>query len=203
MSKSKQSSLLLVCLLIAAILFFIYYFMVMPKLDEKNSLEHTASMIRQEIGMLQQQIDERKKTQSVQNEDLAEWHVKLPSDKGLVKLLLDLEQIGARTQSNIESLQFTGYDIPVHTTAATEMPNDDTESETVLPQLHKLSFIINVETTSEEHAFRFIKRLESLERIMAVDGIDLSLSRAEQDLDHGIANPVKATIQASAFYYQK
>lgn len=201
MRSKSRSNPLLVVLLIAALIFAVYYYIVKPKLDEKSSLEHMSAALEQEIGRMQKQIDQYEQSTSSQ-EELAAQQIKVPPQKNVVNLLQDIERIGAESHSKIARLQFSGYDIPVTDVILQEA------NQTVItpqPQLKKMIFTINTESTSQVSLTRFVKKLEELERIMRIEGISFSVPEtvyADSAIDRFDEYPYKATIQVSAYYYQ-
>lgn len=110
LSGGKNSSLLLLTALVAALLFAIYYYIVLPKQDEVSSMQSSVSSLQTEVASLQEQIalvqDEQNQTAS----NTFELRKKVPQDRAMIELLLNIEEIEFVSESRIVSLDFNNYD---------------------------------------------------------------------------------------------
>ena len=107
--SSQKSSLILLIVLIATLLFAIYYYMILPKKDEVQSLERSIHSIQGEIDSLQEQNTLVTSVQT-STSNLYEIRQKLPQNRNIDQLLLNLEEIEYMTETRITAINFNSYD---------------------------------------------------------------------------------------------
>ena len=221
MPGSKRSTPILVSLLVVSLLFAVYYYVVLPKQDEQRVLQQSVASLEQDIITLQQHIDSQQSAENAAGENAQDQQKKLPLNKDVVNLLLNIEQIEGKSQSKIVNIQFLSYDTLVNESALQDplqsqlneqlkvtdeaefVPITPIAKDTLPPQLQMTTFIIDLESDSEENLSTFLKELETLERIVRIDHVDFSLPGETGEWEETDANLVKAKLQATAFYFEE
>lgn len=200
------------------LLFVSYYYFVLPKKDDAKRLQDTVSSLQQEITHLQSQIAVKKSEESQVPENLFALQKKVPQNKDIVTLLLNMEEIELLSASKITGVQFNNYDALVSesglqdpdTAAANsesnanqeELPTSSIAKESLPTALQMVTFTIDFEAMSETRMTMFVKELESLERTVRIDQIDLRVPGEEDLVAEGPPKTISAKIQATTFYYE-
>ena len=113
LSGGKNSGVLLILALVMALLFAVYYYVVLPKTNDVSAMESSVSTLQSEVSTLQESIalvtDEQNQT-SVNPFALRK---KVPQDRDMMDLLLNIEEVGFVADSRIVSINFNNYDTPV------------------------------------------------------------------------------------------
>lgn len=218
MFSNKNSAPILLTALIALILFASYYYFVLPKKQEAERLNSSVSSLQQEITSLQSQIALKQNEERKVPENLFALQKKVPAHKDIVNLLLNMEEIELLSTSKITGMQFNNYDAlvseselqdPIDTEADSateeqateELPTSSIAKETLPPELQMVTFNIELESKNEADLTIFLKELESLQRVIRVDQIDLQVPGEADLVEDGTPKTVSATIQATTFYY--
>ena len=234
MFSNKNSGPILITVLAVLLLFVSYYYFVLPKKEEAKSLQGTVSSLQEEITNLQSQIVKKKGKKGQVPENLFAMQKKVPQDKDIVKLLLNVEEIEMLSMSKITGMQFNNYDALVSESelndsntpkANTEAADQTTTNETIAneiieqapteelqtssiaktslpPELQMVTFTLELEAMNETRMTIFVKELETLERIVRIDQIDLQVPGEADALEEGPKKTVSAKIQATTFYYE-
>lgn len=113
-ASSKNTTVLLLVVLVLAVLFALYYYVVLPKQDEVASIESSISTLNTEIAALDTQIAELQAQQTVASGDEFEMRKKLPDNREIDSLLLNIEEIEILTDSRILNINFNNYDALVN-----------------------------------------------------------------------------------------
>ncbi|WP_042472165.1 hypothetical protein [Bacillus ndiopicus] len=218
MFSNKNSAPILLTVLVALLLFASYYYFVLPKKDETERLRSSVSNLQQEIKSLQSQIAMKKNEEGQVPENLFALQKKVPQNKDIVNLLLNMEEIELLSKSKITGMQFNNYDALVSESelqepskpeainkteeqATEELPTSSISKELLPPELQMVTFNVEFETKNESDLTIFLKELESLERIVRIDQIDLQVPGEADLVEEGPAKTVSTKIQATTFYY--
>lgn len=127
LSSSKSTTIVLLTLLVAVLLFAIYYYVVLPKKDEATALESSVGSIKSEIATLQSEISQLEEEQSKPVSNLYALRQKLPENRDIDELILNMEEIEYVTGSRIIGIAFNNYDKAV-ADAMVEDSNNGTQS---------------------------------------------------------------------------
>lgn len=134
-SSGRNSTVLLLSALVMALLFAVYYYLVMPKKDEVvmkessvNSLQASATSLNEKIALVQ---NTNKVTSTV---DIFGLRKKVPNNRAVHQLLLNIEQMEFVAGTRINSIGFNNYDSLVASSGLTD-PNTvpPTEGQTTDP----------------------------------------------------------------------
>lgn len=221
LSSGKSSSVLLLVALVAVLLFAVYYYVILPKQEEADRLASSVNSLESEISSLQDQISEADKVESTSNEFIL--RKKVPETRAINELLLNIEEIEYITNSRILGINFNNYDslvsesdlAPKEEETTTEETNEENSTENEkeevptstisiasLPtSLKMVTFELEVESPNNARLQKFIKEIESLDRIMHIDTISYSLPGEELEFE-GTSEIVEATIQVTTFYFE-
>ena len=113
LSGGKNSGVLLILALVMALLFAVYYYVVLPKTDEVSAMESSVSTLQSEVSTLQESIALVKDEQSQTPENTFVLRKKVPQDRDMMELLLNIEEVEFVADSRIVSINFNNYDTPV------------------------------------------------------------------------------------------
>lgn len=128
LSSSKNSGLILIVILVGVLLFAIYYYVLLPKQDEADMMEISVNSLRGEISTLNEQITSIKEAQSNRSSNEFSLRKKLPDNREIDELLLNIEEIEYVSGSRIQSINFNNYDTLVSASSLTD-PHAVTETE--------------------------------------------------------------------------
>lgn len=128
LSSSKNSGPILIIILVGVLLFAIYYYVLLPKQDEADMMESSVNSLRSEISTLNGQIASIKEGQSNKSSNEFSLRKKLPDNREIDELLLNIEEIEYVSGSRIQSISFNNYDSLVSASSLTD-PNAVTETE--------------------------------------------------------------------------
>lgn len=228
MFSNKNSAPLLITAVVLLLLFAIYYYLVIPKKDQVASIQSSISSLEQNITELQSSIATLESPEGAAKNNTFAYEKKLPLQKAMNELLLNIEEIELLSTTKVSGMQFNNYDALVSestlevleeetTEDAEAEPTDEAETEAAeteetlptstiakesLPQeLQMVTFTVNVEAMDEESLTIFLKELETLERIVRIDGVDLQVPGEENQFAEE-AGVINASIQATTFYYK-
>ncbi|MEO4053312.1 potassium transporter [Solibacillus sp. CAU 1738] len=109
-SSSKNSTTLLLSALIIALLFAVYYYVVMPKQNEVSAMQSSVSNLQSDVSGLQNQITAVSSEQEKGTPNQFALRKKVPQDRNLVELLLNLEEIEFVSDSRVLAIKFNNYD---------------------------------------------------------------------------------------------
>ena len=128
LSSSKNSGPILIIILVGVLLFAMYYYVLLPKQDEADMMESSVNSLRSEISTLNGQIASIKEGQSNKSSNEFSLRKKLPDNREIDELLLNIEEIEYVSGSRIQSISFNNYDSLVSASSLTD-PNAVTETE--------------------------------------------------------------------------
>ena len=128
LSSSKNSGPILIIILVGVLLFAIYYYVLLPKQDEADMMESSVNSLRSEISTLNGQIASIKEGQSNKSSNEFSLRKKLPDNREIDELLLNIEEIEYVSGSRIQSVNFNNYDSLVSASSLTD-PKAVTETE--------------------------------------------------------------------------
>ena len=128
LSSSKNSGTILLVVLVATLLFAIYYYVLLPKQSEAGMIESSVNSLRSEISTLNEQIASVQESQSNADSNEFALRKKLPNNREIDELLLNIEEIEYVSGSRIQSISFNNYDSLVSASTLTD-PNAVTETE--------------------------------------------------------------------------
>ena len=128
LSSSKNSGPILIVILVGILLFAIYYYVLLPKQDEADMMESSVNSLRSEISTLNGQIASIKEGQSNKSSNEFSLRKKLPDNREIDELLLNIEEIEYVSGSRIQSISVNNYDSLVSASSLTD-PNAVTETE--------------------------------------------------------------------------
>ena len=128
LSSSKNSGTILLVVLVATLLFAIYYYVLLPKQSEAGMIESSVNSLRSEISTLNEQIASVQESQSNADSNEFSLRKKLPNNREIDELLLNIEEIEYVSGSRIQSISFNNYDSLVSASTLTD-PNAVTETE--------------------------------------------------------------------------
>lgn len=220
MLNSKNSAPILLGALMFVILLAIYYYIILPKHEVVNSVQGSISVLNQEITNLQTSIEMQQNSDENPQGNIFAMRKKLPMDKDLVKLLLNIEEIELVSDSKIVSIEFNNYDALVNQSNL-QQPNEPAEIElqngiaeqnqelpvspvseqSLPPELKMVGFNLNIEALNEQNLLTFVKELEDADRIIRIDQINYVSPGEEVTYDKAASTLIEAQIQGTAFYY--
>jgi len=148
LSSSKNSGTILLVVLVATLLFAIYYYVLLPKQSEAGMIESSVNSLRSEISTLNEQIASVQESQSNADSNEFALRKKLPNNREIDELLLNIEEIEYVSGSRIQSISFNNYDSLVSTSSLTD-PNAVTETEENVEEQTEASEEQTTDTTSE------------------------------------------------------
>lgn len=93
-----------------ALLFAIYYYVLLPKQDEADMLESSVNSLQSEIASLNEQITLVQEEQSRESSNEFALRKKVPDNREIDELLLNIEEIEYVSGSRIQSISFNNYD---------------------------------------------------------------------------------------------
>ena len=128
LSSSKNSGPILIAVLVAALLFAVYYYIVLPKQEEVDMLESSVNSLRSEDSTLNEQIVSIQEELSRESANEFALRKKVPDNREIDELLLNIEEIEYVSGSRIQSIRFNNYDSLVSTSGLTD-PNATTATE--------------------------------------------------------------------------
>lgn len=229
LSSSKNSAVILLSVLVVVLLFAIYYYVVLPKKNEVESLETSVGSIKSEISTLKSEIAQIEEEQEKGSSKLYSLRKKVPEDRDIDQLILNIEEIEYVTGSRILSIEFNNYDQSVADSnisptndentsentseQTTNEEGTETEGQTeeqpissianlqLPPALKLVTFSIELEAPSHKKLREFIGEVEKLERVMHVDTIEYEVPGEEQEFEENPKESVEATIQITTFFY--
>ncbi|MEC1179241.1 potassium transporter [Metasolibacillus meyeri] len=217
MFSNKNSAPILLTVLVALLLFVSYYYFVLPKKEQAERLHSAVSSLQEEIMSLQSQIAMKQSEESQVPENLFVLQKKVPQHKDIVNLLLNMEEIGLLSASKITGMQFNNYDALVSESElqdisdsetvteqqfTEELPTSSIAKEALPPELQMVTFNVELESRNESDFTIFLKELESLERIIRIDQIDLQVPGEADLIEDAPPKTVSTKIQATTFYYE-
>ena len=126
--SSKNSGTLLIVSLVLVLLFAIYYYVLLPKQHEADMMASSVNSLRSEISTLNEQIASIQEEQSHESSNEFALRKKVPANREIDELLLNIEEIEYVSGSRIQSISFNNYDSLVSASGLTD-PNAVTETE--------------------------------------------------------------------------
>ncbi|KXH87316.1 hypothetical protein [Sporosarcina sp. HYO08] len=221
---------LLLGLLAFVLLGAVYYYLIYPKIAEKDQLERSITQIQQETIALEKQIIALSKVETSTSDDY-ELRKKLPVSRDLDKLLRDLNEVELISESKIIAITFNNYDDEVSQstklTPAEEEAKKEAEEQqeeqaqkqeenseeekpvtfiditTLPPELKLMTLHIDLMTLDADYLMLFLKELESLERVVRIDTIDIA-QPGEGEL--ALKDPdkrISVSVQLTTFYSEE
>lgn len=132
LSSSKNSGPILIVVLVAVLLFAVYYYVVLPKQDEADMMESSVNSLNSEISTLNEQITSIQEEQSRESSNEFALRKKMPDNREIDELLLNIEEIEYVSGSRIQSISFNNYDSLVSASSLTDpnaVPTDEENPE--------------------------------------------------------------------------
>jgi len=150
-SSSKNSSVLLLTALVAALIFAVYYYVVIPKKEEVDMLNSSVSSLQTEITSIQEQLN-AVESGSNKESNIFALRKKVPQNREIDGLLLNIEEIAYVTKSNVQSINFNNYDSLVSESgfSTPETQEESTTSETEETETTDAEATENGEPVQEE-----------------------------------------------------
>lgn len=227
-SSSKNTTILLIIALVMALLFALYYYVVKPKQESVEQVSYEVSALQSEVSALENQLGTLQQQQSVQSENEFTLRKKVPANRAIDSLLLNIEEITYITGTRIENINFNNYDELVSSsnlydptmtesveeqTSTTDENSTTTTEQEVLPvstiavdvlpsSLKLITFNIEITSPNEESLIKFIKETEQIERVMHIDAIDFSFPGEENTFREDKTEVVSGSVQITTFYYE-
>ena len=127
-SSNTNSTPLLLTVLLLAVLAALYYFLVMPKTEEVSNAESAVANLQSTNASLQQQIDVLNSEQQTSETNEFVIRKKLPDQRAIDQLLLNIEEIEYVTGSRILAVSFNNYDALVNSSGYVD-PNTPPQAE--------------------------------------------------------------------------
>lgn len=127
LSGGKNSGVLLVLALVMAFLFAVYYYVVLPKTNEVSAIKSSVSSVQLQGSTLQDSIALVNDEQSQTPVNIFELRKKVPQNRDMTDLLLNIEEVELVSDSRILSINFNNYD----TLVAESALQDPNQVETV------------------------------------------------------------------------
>lgn len=131
-SSSKNSGPILIVVLVAVLLFAVYYYIVLPKQDEADMMDNSVNSLNSEISTLNEQITSIQEEQSRESSNEFALRKKVPDNREIDELLLNIEEIEYVSGSRIQSISFNNYDSLVSASGLTDpnaVPTDEENPE--------------------------------------------------------------------------
>ena len=228
-SSSKNTTILLTIALAVALLFALYYYVVKPKQESVQQVSYEVNVLQSEVASVENQLEALQQQQSAQSENEFTLRKKVPGNRAIDSLLLNIEEIEYITGTRIDSINFNNYDElvsssnlydPTMTASVEEQTGTEGESSTATtdtqdalpvstiavdalpPSLKLITFNIDVTSPNEESLIKFIKEIEQIERVMHIDTIDFSLPGEENAFTEDKTEIVSGSVQVTTFYYE-
>ena len=148
LSSSKNSGPILITVLVAALLFAVYYYVVLPKQEEADMMESSVGSLRSEISTLNEQIVSIQEEQSQEGSNEFALRKKVPDNREIDELLLNIEEIEYVSGSRIQSISFNNYDSLVSASTLKD-PNAVAETEENVEGQTEASEEQTTDTTTE------------------------------------------------------
>lgn len=222
--SSSKNSAVLVLLLIIVMLIAVYFYVVKPKKDEAIEMENTVVNLQTEITDIKTKIANSKNELEEETVNDFALRKKVPQNRSIEKLLLNIEEVEFISNCRILSINFNNYDTLVaesqlhdpnednannngeastneEQTATENIPVSTIAKESLPAELKMVTFSIEIEALNKSKLEQFIKELEELERVMHIDKIEFSLPGEENKFAEDRSELVFATIQVTTFYY--
>lgn len=214
---------LLLGILAFVLLGAVYYYVIFPKNEEKDGLERSITQIQQETIALEKQVEALSKVETTTSDDF-ELRKKLPPSRDLDKLLRDLNEVELISESKIIAITFNNYDDEVSkstklTPAEEEAeenkdeqqdPNkEDSEQEkpvtfiditTLPPELKLITLNVDMMILDADHLMTFLKELESLERVIRIDTVDIAQPGEAELTLRDPDKRISVSVQLTTFY---
>lgn len=139
MSRLNRSNLILIAVIILLLLFALYYYVVLPKQQERDQLQQSVNQVQAEVSALQENINLLVNNQQYVEENTYLMRQKLPPNRMMQQLLLDIEEIEYVSDSKVLAINFNNYDSLVNasniqdpgaTEPETDVAGDVAEAET-------------------------------------------------------------------------
>lgn len=227
LNESKSLAVLLGVIIVLLLGAFYYYF-ITPKVDTKKQTEQAISQLQTDITTLEQNVAVLSAIDAG-DADNYELRKKLPVERQLDNLLRSIHEVELMSESKILKMTFNNYDEEVAkaenlkskeetTTEGTEQTESTTEDAEVVTEekpvtpidmealpteLKLMSLELEMQVMDEEHLMMFLKELEAIERIVRIDGVDISSPPAPGELELKQQDPNKqivVKVQLTTFY---
>ncbi|MER2105716.1 MAG: potassium transporter [Solibacillus sp.] len=114
MKKLNRSSILLIIIVILLLLFALYYYVILPKKQEEERLQQSVNQVQSEVTALQENIRILVEEQEYVEENTYAMRKKLPPNRMMQQLLLDIEEIEYVSESKVLAVNFNNYDAVVN-----------------------------------------------------------------------------------------
>lgn len=121
MKKTKFIPLL-VCVVVVAVITILYFYLIYPKKEDLKSVTRTNSNFQLQIDTLQSKIKALEGTDVGNLYNQFNIRKRLPENRAVDELLLDLEEVEYVSGTRINSVNFNSYDSLVNTSDYTD-PN--------------------------------------------------------------------------------
>lgn len=229
LNESKSLAVLLGVVVVLLLGAFYYYF-VYPKAETKKQTEQAISQLETDITTLEQNVAVLSAV-NPGDADNFELRKKLPAQRELDNLLRSIHEVEVMSESKIISMTFNNYDDEVaqaenlkpkeevategaeqtegsptegEEEAETEKPVTPINMEALPAELKLMSLVLEMQVIDEAHLMLFLQELESIERIVRIDGVEIGSGLAIPgekiltQLDPDKKVPVK--VQLTTFY---
>ncbi|MER2189607.1 MAG: potassium transporter [Solibacillus sp.] len=114
MKKLNCSSTLLLIIVILLLLFALYYYVILPKKQEEERLQQSVNQVQSDVTALQENIRILVEEQEYVEENTYAMRKKLPPNRMMQQLLLDIEEIEYLSESKVLAVNFNNYDSVVN-----------------------------------------------------------------------------------------
>ncbi|MEK5039101.1 hypothetical protein [Sporosarcina sp. FSL K6-3457] len=224
-NESKSLAILLGVVVVLLLGAFYYYF-VYPKMETKKQTEQAISQLQTDIMTLEQHVAVLSVVDTEDADDF-ELRKKLPTQRQLDNLLRSIHEVEVMSESKILKMTFNNYDEEVaqaqnlkseeetatatESTEATPAEEAGEEEKPVTPinvealpkELKLMSLELEMQMLDEAHLMLFLQELEAIERIVRIDGVDISNPPAPGELELTDVKPYKqifVKVQLTTFY---
>ncbi len=128
LGQNKKVTVILVIVLVFLIGFAVYYYLLMPKMEERDSLTAQINDARAESATLYNQIKTMKDNQQATKKSPTELMAKVPTSIELSDLIKSIEQVELASDTQIVDMAFNNYDASVKETLQTTIEDNNLDN---------------------------------------------------------------------------
>ena len=128
LGQNKKVTVILVIVLVFLIGFAVYYYLLLPKMEERDSLTAQINDARAESATLNNQIKTMKDNQQATKKSPTELMAKVPTSIELSDLIKSIEQVELGSDTQIVDMAFNNYDASVKETLQTTIEDNNLDN---------------------------------------------------------------------------
>ncbi|MCM3316870.1 hypothetical protein M3603_09350 [Rummeliibacillus stabekisii] len=128
LGQNKKVTVILVIVLVFLIGFAVYYYLLLPKMEERDSLTAQINDARAESATLNNQIKTMKDNQQATKKSPTELMAKVPTSIELSDLIKSIEQVELGSDTQIVDMAFNNYDASVKETLQTTIEDNSLDN---------------------------------------------------------------------------